>query len=298
MTFRAEKNDALAIYNLYNTTKSESNSFIDYFFNEVFDYKDYYILKRDGIILALLKVKDEIIHFNNLNIVASVISEFLFADNCPNNLLEDFVSKVLFSLKYKTLLTISKSKFDLSKYGFNDFVFNKKYKLYRSDLFYVNDYYIVDDYNEEMLLDIYREFSSHFDIYLKRDKKYFVDYIKLLKKLNYEIYVIKSNKDKPFGYIVYNYIEGEIQVVELVYLDSIALVGLINQAMGINNYIYINTSSSESLNKIFKNMSFEVDDSMMLKVNDSDLFKRLLRLENKDVKIENYRENSIYLRYY
>lgn len=293
MIRKAENSDKLAIYNLYNTMKSDASSFIDYFFNEFFDHREYYLLIVNEVVLALVRVKDEILHFKNYNLEVNIINEFLVAENCPSDMLREFLETVFASFKYQKLITLAKSEYDLKDYGFKSISKFKRYKLNRSDLFFVNDYYVFDEFNVNELRSLYNQFTKHFESYLFRSESYFSDYLKLLKALNYEIYVSKSKNGQLLGYIVYNYIEGEIQVIELVYLDSIALITLLNQAMGINNYIYINTSNSEVLSKIFKDIAYQIYPNLSFRVNDKDLFGRLF----SDVDVDKAVVVSDYLQY-
>ena len=290
----ANSKDKQLIYSLYNTSLSDDVKSIDYFFNEKYDENNFLIYKENDVVLCSLEFSDQLIYFNGHNIEAKSIEKVVYSLRCPKELKDEFIKACVQEFSKMALLTLSNK--DYSKLLNFEPVFKKKrYRLDRSDLFNVDAYSISEIFDLKDIHKIYTQFTSHFDLYIKHDIYYFEEYLKELELNNYEIYVTRNSENDILGYIVYNYLEGELEVVDIAYMDTLALLTLLNQAMGMNSHIYINVSVSESLERVFGSLKYQLDLDCYLLVNDINLYKRLFNIDTNSVL--DYAKNSEFLIY-
>ncbi len=151
-------------------------------------------------------------------------------------------------------------------------------------MFNIDGYSISAIFKVEELFNVYQSFISRFNGYLIRDLNMFESFIQVLKASGKEIFVSRDENMEIVGYMVYDYIASELQVLEIVYLNSTALITLLNQAMGLNAYIYVTVSAFENLERIIKGIKFEVNEYMMIKINDEKLFKSLFAVQSASIK--------------
>ncbi len=278
----ANTKDKQLIYSLYNTSLSDDVKSIDYFFNEKYDSDNFLIYKEDDVVLCALEFSNKLVYFNGHNIEAKNIERVVYSLRSSKELKDEFIKSCILEFSKTTLLTLS----DKSYSNFLNFepVFKKKrYRLDRSELFNVDGYSISEIFDLKDIHKLYTSFIEHFDLYIKRDIQYFEDYLKELELDNYEIYVTRNSENDILGYIVYNYVEGELEVVDIAYMDTLALLTLLNQAMGMNSHIYISVSLSESLERVFGSLKYKLEFNKYLLVNDINLYKRLFNITTNSV---------------
>ena len=290
MITKATKKDKNNLYNLWKTIFAyEDGGFINYFFKEMYKENNFYLIKdaKDEMIKSGLHLEKRKLYFNNKLVEVGYLDKLFTVYKYRNQKLSETLLKaVLKELKHHSLFTIAKynKRFDLSKYGFEILSYKKKSKLYRKDLYNVDGYSISNNFKKEELLQLYKDFTKHFNLYFIRDKDYYKDYINVAKACKREIYVSRDQNKKIKGYMLLGYKESEVEVLEIVYLDSTALLTLLNKAMGLNNYIYIYSSPSENFNLLFKNIEKQKIAHLMIKVNNQQLFNSLFNSTNARVK--------------
>ena len=270
----ATEEDKQLIFSLYNTaTKMDSRS-IDYFFTALFDPCDFLIYEEKEMVFASMYIKSEALYFKGYNVEVAIIQEVLFAHQLSSEMKTLFINEAISYFEDEKLFTILRYK-GAKDLDFEAIFKEKRYKLYRKDLFNVDGYSISSQFTVEDLKEAYDTFVVHFDSYLIKDLEYFEKKLNVLKVMNYEIYVTRNSKNSIVGYIVYNYIDGELEVVKVVYEDTLALLTLLNQAMGMNSHIYVTVSLNESLERVFETIDYEIKSDVLMRINDLELFARL-----------------------
>ncbi|NLC54578.1 MAG: GNAT family N-acetyltransferase [Erysipelothrix sp.] len=290
MVQKPKKQDKQQLYNLWKTIFAYADGgSINYFFNETYNPDDFYLIKdekEDLIVAGLLRDRQQL-NLNGYIFEVSVLDNLFTLYKYRNQgIMHSLLQKVLKELEYSELFSLiktSKAK-DFKQYGFETIYYKKRYLVNRADLYNVDGYSISDVYKPNDLLEVYTKFISRFNGHLIRNEKMFKNYINILKASGKEIFVTRNADKEIMGYLVYNYVASELVVVEIVYLDSISLLTLLNQAMGMNAYIYVDVSENENLDKVIDNLVYEVIDYMMIRINDKELFKRLFNNDRATIK--------------
>lgn len=287
---QGKKADKKHLYNLWKTIFAYADKgSINYFFNEKYQAEDFYLIKEEksDLIIAGLWRDKKTLYLNGHLFKVSILDNLFTLYKYRNQgLMSKLLSRVIDELAYQELFTLIKtSKFkDFKKFGFETIYYKKRYLIKRADLYNVDGYSISKNFTSQELLTVYNKFMERFNGYLLRDQNSFESFIESLKASGKEIYVTRSEINEIYGYMVYNYIEGELRIVEIVYLDSIALLTLLNQAMGLNAYIYVDVSLNERLGRLIPNLTYEIVDQMMVRVNDKKLFKMIFKLDTSSLK--------------
>lgn len=274
--------DKQLIYSLYNTATNIDSRSIDYFFSELYNADDFLIYKEDDVVLCCMKAFSENLYLKGYKVEVVVIDNLIISGNCPLAIKDKFIEGCLEYFSKAKLFTITSRPF-IENQGFEDVFKHKRYRIYRRDLFNVDGYSISDRFDVYDIYLCYHRFVRHFDSYLDKDLAYFEAKLKRLEQENYEIYVSRNSQNDIVGYIVYNYIDGELEVVKVIYEDTLALLTLLNQAMGMNDHIYVHVSLNENLEKVFGNIHYELKKDVLIRINDLDLFRRLYRVSSKSL---------------
>ncbi len=290
MIVKPLKEDKVQLYNLWKTIFAYADGgSINYFFNNVYNRDNFLIVKdqSQNEIIAGLYNDQKILKLNGLMFNVSVLDNlFTLYKHRNSGVMSKLLSKTLQELENRQLFTLIKcsKSIDFSKFGFETIYYNKRYIINRSDLFNIDGYSISAIFKVEELFNVYQSFISRFNGYLIRDLNMFESFIQVLKASGKEIFVSRDENMEIVGYMVYDYIASELQVLEIVYLNSTALITLLNQAMGLNAYIYVTVSAFENLERIIKGIKFEVNEYMMIKINDEKLFKSLFAVQSASIK--------------
>ena len=305
MVVQPKKSDKQQLYNLWKTIFAYADGgSINYFFNEQYSAEDFYLIKdakEDLIVAGLLRDQKKLYLNGHLFAVSILDNLFTLYKYRNQGIMNSLLKSVIKELEYSELFTLiktSKAK-DFTQLGFETIYYKKRYFIKREDLFNVDGYSISKDFRIKELVLVYKDFTSRFNGYLIRDEESFANYISMLKASGKEVFVTRNKNKEIFGYMVYNYVASELVVLELIYLDSTALLTLLNQAMGMNAYIYVDVSEGENLDRVFPKLTYEIIDYMMIRINDKKLFKRMFDVETTSMKsILKYNRKPLHIGYY
>lgn len=290
MIVKPKETDKVNIYNLWKTIFSHADGgFINYFFNEKYRAQDFYLSKENNSddIIAGLYCSPQTLSLNGQLFSVSVLDNlFTLYKHRNKGVMTNLLNKVIEELEYNQLFTLIKcSQFiDFKSFGFETIYYKKRYTINRSDLFNVDGYSISNIFKTKELSKVYNQFIAHFNGFLIRDLAFFEDYQEMINASGKEIFVTRDQDRQIKGYMVYDYVDGEMNVLEIVYLDSTALLTLLNQAMGMNAYIYVDVSQSENIELLIKEIDYQVIDYMMIRINDKELYKRFFNTKSTSIK--------------
>ena len=305
MIVKPLQQDQQQLYNLWKTIFAYADGgSINYFFSEIYNRDDFLVVKdvSNTEIIAGLYIDQKVLSLNGILFEVSVLDNLFTLYKYRNQgVMSDLLNKVLSELKNRHLFTLIKysESIDFRKFGFETIYYNKRYLINRSDLFNVDGYSISTQFLIGEMYDVYSKFIKRFNGCLIRDDVMFEKYVQALRASGKEIFVTRDSERNICGYMVYDYIASELNVLEIIYLDSIALLTLLNQAMGLNAYIYVTVSSSENLERIIKDIKFETIEHMMIKINDEKLFKALFNVQNASINnVLKKSDKPLYVGYY
>lgn len=305
MIVKPNETDKQQLYNLWKTIFAYADGgSINYFFNENYQAENFYLIKDENqeLIHAGLLRDKKVLVLNGQKFNVSVLDKpFTLYKYRNQGLMSKLLQAVLDEVSYSELFTLikcSKAK-DFKSFGFETIYYKKRYIINRNDLFNVDGYSISNIFRSKELYNLYREFIKRFNGYLIRDLETFEDYINITKASGKEIFVTRDENKAIKGYMVFDYIASELVVLEIIYLDSTALLTLLNQAMGMNAYIYVDVSAFENLEVLLKSIKYEVIDHMMIRINDKELYKNLFNVNTTSIKAAiKASDKPLYIGYY
>lgn len=262
------------MYQLYNSNTNLKSSEIDTYFKSDFNPKDFLIYKKDGMIMCAMKIINKSFYLYGITNEVNIIEDLIYTSNCPLNVKRMFIDKCFNSFKYSKLFTFVRKNI-FNHPTLENTYFKKQYRLYRKDLYNVDGYLINEGIEEIDYIKTNQKFRSHFSSYLVKNE---LDYLAKLKQYldnDYEIYSCVNQSNSVIGYIIYNYDRGEVVVEEIIYLDTLSLLTLLSQSMGLNNSISVSVSRSEIFERVFDQLKYEIEDDIYVRINDLQLFQRL-----------------------
>lgn len=264
----AKKNEKeIAIKNWKNNFK-DSEEQIEFYFNNIFDYKNYLVLEKDNKIVSSLHENPYILKFNNKEIktkyivgVATppeeqgkgymryLIIEMLKKskkDNFPLVFLSAINPAIYRKYGFEYFSKIETFEFEIDE--LEDLEFEKEI-----DIFEVN----FENKNKflEDLIYIYNKNMKIKLSYLVRDKSYFNKL--LLECFNEEMKIFISYKNKyPQSYIIFGKYDNQIEVREIFSLDFKSYKNIMKILYSYRDYynkVKLNSEANSNIEYIFKN---------------------------------------------
>lgn len=305
MIVKPNKNDENILYNLWKTIFSyRDGGFINYFFNERYNPKDFYLKKDQDLeeIISGIYLKDEVLNLNSQKFKVKVIDHIFTVHNQRSlGNMTSLLSTVLSEREFKELFTLVKfsPNFDFKKFNFETLYYKKRYTVNRSDLYNVDGYSISNIFKVGELAAVYKNFTTRFNGSFIRNLEDFEHFVEENIASGREIFVTRDLNKQIKGYMLYEYIKSELVILEIIYLDSTALLTLLNQAMGMNAYIYVDVSPYENFSKLIENLDYKLRDYMMIRINDKNLFMAMYKMKTPTIKQVTKSVNKpLYIGYY
>ncbi len=172
------------------------------------------------------------------------------------NLLDDYY-------KHEVLLSFAHYDKRLERYNYESFI-RHKYLEIEDKFSYIDKIEKLKD--PSIALELYNRFMDKFDLYIKRDLKYYEDLIANLNQ-NESLYLVNDN-----AYMLVSEYDDHYLVSELIYFDKKAIENII--AFLADKKIIIRLSEHEALDRFFKAKTY-YENSYMLKINDYQLLSRV-----------------------
>ena len=250
-------------------------------------YLNYVSYNLNGEPLSNITCAKTIIHVGGYDLKANVIKNALSKDSLD---LRDSFKKVFDISAHQELLTIAPINFEAYFDEYEKISKTATYHFERLDFPYKLNGDIRHDVDKSELLRLYLRFGKHFKTYLKRDLKNYND----LKNVS-GLY----QNGRLSAYMIYQIKIDEVVIDELVYEDLRALLTLVSYALTLKSRVELNLSSNENISRFLKS-SPSLSDDLILKINDLELYKRLFKIEEGDMKeaIEKTFSNPVYIKSY
>ena len=252
--------------------------YINYFFSSVYAEKDtllYYQNKR--VIGGINRVECNIL-FNGRYLKSSIISGVCVDPRYRHQgLMHQLMATQIDHLQHSELVTLAlaSNDSDLSEFCFAPVYVRNSYEITRNMLPPTTNEGISYRFRANDMLYLYAQFIKRFNGFVVRDKKDMEDVVKRCQALGGKVIYYYDGNDKLQGYCAYHMDGLAVIVDELVYMDSIALIKLINYALMERHYIVISVSNHEDLSQLFPQAKVSPTIYAGLRINDYDLFNRL-----------------------
>ena len=306
----AKKSEKEIAIKFWKDSFKDSEEQIKFYFDNIYNEKNYLVLEDDSKIVSSLHENDYIFNFNNKSIKSKYIVG-VSSDITMRN--KGYMSKLLISMleisKKKSMpfvfLTPINPKI-YRKFGFEYFSNIEYYnfsieelvdfKLPNGDYSYIE----INEENKKSYLDdlvkIYNFNMKDNFCYLERDKFYFDKILKEAISDEMKIFILYKNKVAS-AFIIFGLYEENIEIRECMALDGLSYKEILALIYGYRDY-YKNLSlaspNNSSLEFLFENqLNIEkiVKPFMMLRILDPLAIFKNLKLENSNIKI--YIEDKI-----
>ena len=306
----AKKSEKEIAIKFWKDSFKDSEEQIKFYFDNIYNEKNYLILEDNSKIVSSLHENDYIFNFNNESIKSKYIVG-VSSDITMRN--KGYMSKLLISMlensKKKSMpfvfLTPINPKI-YRKFGFEYFSNIEYYNFSIEELanFKLSDndysYIEINEKNKKLYLkDLIKVYNSNMEdkfCYLERDDFYFDKILKEAISDEMKIFILYKNKVAS-AYIIFGLYEENIEIRECMALDGISYKEILALIYGYRDY-YKNVSlaspNNSNLEFLFENqLSIEkiVKPFMMMRIlNPLAIFKNL-KLENHNIYI--YIEDKI-----
>ena len=288
----------------------DSEEQIKFYFDNIYDEKNYLVLEDNSKIVSSLHENDYIFNFNNKSIKSKYIVG-VSSDVTMRN--KGYMSKLLISMlensKKKGMPFVFLTPINPKIYRKFDFEYFSNIEYYNFSVeelvnfkFPKNNYsYIeINEKNKNLYLDdlikIYNSNMKDNFCYLERDKFYFDKILKEVNSDEMKTFILYKNKVAS-AYIIFGLYEENIEIRECMALDSISYKGILALIYGYRDY-YKNVSlaspNNSNIEYLFDNqlnIEKNVKPFMMMRILNPLSIFRNLKLENSNIKI--YIEDKI-----
>ena len=306
----AKKSEKEIAIKFWKDSFKDSEEQIKFYFNNIYNEKNYLVLEDNSKIVSSLHENDYIFNFNNESVKSKYIVG-VSSDIAKRN--KGYMSKLLISMlensKKKSMpfvfLTPINPKI-YRKFGFEYFSNIEYYNFSIEELANFklpdNDYsYIeINEENKKLYLkDLIKVYNSNMEdkfCYLERDNFYFDKILKEAISDEMKIFILYKNKVAS-AYIIFGLYEENIEIRECMALDGISYKEILALIYGYRDY-YKNVSlaspNNSNLEFLFENqLSIEkiVKPFMMMRILDPLAIFKNLKLENHNIYI--YIEDKI-----
>lgn len=278
-----EKNELKTIWQ--EAFAFDDGGYTDYYFDCAYDKGKHFVLEQDGEIVSMLHAHRSPYMINNRMLATSMILGVATKpEHKRKGYMRVLMNEVLSQLEHQELLTLIQA---YNPKLYEPFGFEIVYK--RHTYTFNHDNYtnqcsnaIPQDYKIEDLLHVYGRFVKHFTGYKMRSIEDFELYLEEVARTEMFVQAFyDKNHGQIRGYIIFSLDGDAVNIDECVYLDLKTLDCMLGFAIKLAETVKLTVSEYEDLSRIYKNVSYEVSDYTMVRINDYDLWNKLF---DSDVK--------------
>ena len=255
---------------------------IDAYFEHVYKPENSYVLIIDNHIVSSLMVHPhELVLHQKVVEVAFIVGVYTIEDYRHQGHMKTLLNYVLKDLEKNYLLTLIQAYHPAlyTQFGFEEVYKQKVYQVRRSMIKPMDSTGIKVSQNPKDNLDLYNYYTKYFNGYFVRDEAYYTQMMKLLAAENGQ-YVSLYNEDlvAHLRFVVHN---QDVIVDEILYKDTNALIKILNYVLTKYPRLQVHVTMVEQLDQLFGAKLLHEEVSLMVKLNDSQLFERLFNVSVK-----------------
>lgn len=285
--FASEKDSQELLDLCIQSFPMKDHTFLDYYFKHLFHKSRVLISELDNKLVSQIHINRHVLHYRDKLLSASYLSNIsTHYDYRNRGVMRELMEMVLEDCSNNDLLTfisaVNPKMFE--KYGFEVISKRKNYVIYARDMLKYNSKGVCEKYNVQDLVRVYKKFMTRFDCYYDRDASYYERYIEYVKESGGHICVYRDKYNEVCGYSLYYEYDDSIEIKEIVYLNSNALIKMIKYAMQYNTFISVEVSYGEKLEKLFKMSIPRSYNSVMVRINNIHLYNKLFNCTIKNAK--------------
>ncbi|MEA5026752.1 hypothetical protein SDC9_93026 [bioreactor metagenome] len=284
MIKKAQENDIRGLQELY--AKTYSPQFVAHYFTSVFKPFNTYVIKDNTAIVSTLAVHRHPVWLNGKKINVSYLN-FLFTayEYRSLNYTETMISEVMEEMIYNDLLTFIScaDAQPFISWDFHNIYQRKSYLLSRNQLPVYSQFGITADVPIGELTNLYQHFMCYFDGYRHRDKDYYQNKLQEISATGRKLIGCFNRQNDLEGYLIYDPKTDPLEIKEIIYLNSGALLKLLSYVLNQARVIKFTLSAGENLARIIPTAIYNTNDQLMVRMNDLELFNRLYGSDIKSV---------------
>lgn len=282
---RAKEDDKALIYRWWKGIFAEDDGgHTDYYFDQLYQAKQSYLLvDANDDLISSCQVHTKTLDFNGKPIqISFIVGVFTLPKYREQGYMKELLTKVLEILEYRDLLTfIQGYNPDLYvPFGFEKIYMRNNYWLDTLSLPTLSPMGVTYSCSAGELSDLYRQFSKHFTGYVVRSTEDFNQLLLELNALGGKLVAYQDNGVLLAYAFVYAY-SNHIEIEELVYLNSKAMMSILASLKSLNLPIRLSVSEKEDLSRIFPYATLEKNAYTNVRLNDARLVNELFKLNIK-----------------
>ena len=279
MITKANSGDRTAVKNIWKKNYSTMDPrYLEYHFRNEWKEEDTLTSVREGELIGAVERRKYPLMFNGRVLQASVLSGLVFEPRLRSAANElELVDSVIDACEHSELLTlVSTERADLYRaYRFEPVYRRRDYHLTRNKIQSITIFGCAYDPSPLDMIKVYSNFSKRFNGFFARTLEDFKELKQEVAARSGKIVAYYDAKNNIRGYAVL-LIEGrEVRIRECVYLDSMALMKLVNAALQDRADVHLVVSEAEKLDVLFPDCDVRIYDSMLVRLNDAEPFSRL-----------------------
>ena len=258
--------------------ENEDPNYIDFFFRCIYKPEYGYADVEDSRVVAALCRVPHAIMFNERVIKASMlVGAATLPEYRGQGRMSELLHTVLDACSHSELLTLIQA-YDpklYEPYGFRTIYYRSDYLLKKSMIKRASATGCAYDPSAIDILKVYSAFIRKFNGFYTRDLTYFENLKKEIAAEGGRIAAYYDNRNQIAGYATLLTDGRQIKIEECVYLNSTALIKLVNVALLDKESVHLHVSAGENVRFIFPDAEVKNYGHTMVRLNDPQLFSRL-----------------------
>ena len=282
---RAKDEDKALVYRWWKGIFAEDDGgHTDYYFDQLYKLNQSYLLvdEQDELISSC-QVHIKTLDFNGKPLqVSFIVGIFTLPKYRGQGYMKEMLNKVIDICEHRDLLTfIQGYNPDLYvPFGFEKIYRRNHYWLDILSLPTMSPMGVTYSCSALELRDLYRQYTKHFTGYAIRNTEDFNQLLLELNALGGKLIAYQDNGKLLAYAFVYAY-SNHIEIEEMVYLNSKAMMSILASLKSLNLPIRLSVSEKEDLSRIFPYANCEQSEYTNVRVNDARLLNELFKLNIK-----------------
>ncbi len=283
MITKATLKDKEQIHALWKEAFSfDDGGYTKFYFDRYFKNEHAFVLKEDKQVLASIMKAPHWMMLHGRMIQASMISGAVtHPEHRRKGYFHQLMETVLDECEHQELVTVIQA-YDpelYKEFGFEQVYPRKQLLIKRADVPQMADSGMTYRLDYKNLVKVYSQFTAKFDGFMVRDEAYFRDLSYEVEAQGGKIVTCYDPQGEISGYAVLYLIDGVLTIQEIVYLDSRALMKILNHCLQLRFECVVEVSEAELLEKLFPKAEVKHKSNLMVRINNKALFQRLYGLK-------------------
>lgn len=287
MIREAELQEKALVYELWKKSwPSKNDNDTAYYFKHHFQEGTCIVVEEDGRVVSSLMSHPHVLQFNGMRLnVTQFMGVATLADYRRRGNMRELMESALDEAGHNTLITLIHAFYPklYERFGFQVIYERKTYSIHDQDLKNIKPLRTTTQATAQELYQAYRRFTLHFDGYCERSITYY-EHLLAMVKAGFKHFVAYRDKNNEItGYLIYEVSRNDLFVREAIYSNALSLQRMMKSIIGEKEYLYLEVSANEQIEKIFPLAVGKRNGYMMARVNHVPLFNKLFSTNIKNV---------------